>query len=512
MGIQCTFTRDESGSTAPIFALSILAILALVGAAIALSFDARSANNLQATADTAALSGATAFVNSDTPKLEDRLLLAEAAAEEIAIANSDYALTRLGVATQSEDAYGQHTEIEVALEFEPTNPAAHMAGRNANITIERTAKASATWGFPLCTLSLSGSGTGLQTDGNAMLSAQNCLIWTNSMSNTSMSLNGGRVDAKYICSAGGVTNSGTSVSPTPSSSCQQVPDPLESWVSPSHAGSNELDEDEIRDGPRMGNLEQRIEEWAPIARLFSGFVSQRTGMSAEEQVDDGNRILSAMGELDAQNRFIRGPLEGMTVEEVYQMSGLIENVDPSLYANDRYYASATETLTPDTYFGLDIFEGNVRMMPGVYHIVDAPLIVRRRATLDAEGVTIIFHGDRAGFHVLDEARAKIIAPETGETAGFALAENRRASLSELDPVISKLTGNGEIEVIGTIYLPRQIFRISGWGAGQQASPLLQIVAHSIEMADGGMLKIDFDPTKTDVPAAILPERTARLIH
>ena len=77
---------------------------------------------------------------------------------------------------------------------------------------------------------------------------------------------------------------------------------------------------------------------------------------------------------------------------------------------------------------------------------------------------------------------------------------------------SRLAGDGIVDAIGTIYLPRHNFEISGNGSGKQASPLLQIVANTVTLAENGELKIDFDPTQTQVPVGIKPARTARLVN
>ena len=190
-----------------------------------------------------------------------------------------------------------------------------------------------------------------------------------------------------------------------------------------------------------------------------------------------------------------------------------------------------------------------------------PLTVRRRGTLSGEGVTIILSGKTATFSVLDEARLTLSAPTGGDMAGFALVEdvarhdaeqgsngggtkfprfpntgedenenedenedNKQSSFrtssfswsssssSRKRPLRSRLTGSGTINAIGTIYLPHHEFQVSGSGAGEQASPLLQIVANRIVMKENGKLNINFDLTKTQVPAGIKPARFARLVN
>jgi hypothetical protein len=216
--------------------------------------------------------------------------------------------------------------------------------------------------------------------------------------------------------------------------------------------------------------------------------------------------------LDKLGCFNKGAAKGLHVLEVAQILGIIDNVPGSAFGFDTYSTSPTLTLSPGTYAGLDISTGHVRLKPGIYHIVGAPLLVRRRATLSGDGVTIILHGDKATFSVLDEARATLTGPNEGETAGFTIAENRHAKLTGKKAERSRFTGSGKVSMIGTIYLPRQTFSITGNGSADQASPLLQLVASHIEMTDQGALKIHFDPSRTDVPMTIAPAREARLIH
>ncbi|MCH2456733.1 MAG: hypothetical protein MK186_01655 [Henriciella sp.] len=195
----------------------------------------------------------------------------------------------------------------------------------------------------------------------------------------------------------------------------------------------------------------------------------------------------------------------------FDLLALTDNLVNALYVLDRQFDMETDTLTPGTYCGLDIAYGHVRMQPGTYFIKGAPMTVTRKATVTAEGVTIIFTGPGAYLRVSDEARLDLSAPTGGPLAGIAVAERRNTALNGA-PVVSRLTGRGALSIIGLVYLPTQNFFISGSGAGDQSSPLLQIVANRISLRDTGMLRIDFNPGKTDVPVAIQPARIARLIE
>ena len=217
----------------PIFAISLMAILSLVGATIALGMDSRAGNHLQHAADASALGGATAFLNSESPKAEVRLKAAETQAKILAGQNSKYAISDFEIDALTEDAYGQYTNLAVELEFKPVNYFAKFAGDRSTTPIRRRAVASATWGFPLCVLALAENGTAVRVGGNATLSAQNCIIWSNSNAFDSMFFSGGVSESKAFCAAGKTRSlSRASVSPQPETGCQKLPDPLEGFAVP----------------------------------------------------------------------------------------------------------------------------------------------------------------------------------------------------------------------------------------------------------------------------------------
>jgi len=222
-----TYSKDDRGQIAMIFGFSLVAILALAGGAISMSLDSRAAKDLQNAADSAALGGATAFINSAMPKLEDRLALATKQANALAQSNVDYKLTTDVVTAASKDAYGQSVVLKVDLAFKPTNPAASLTGRNGTIEINRHAKAKAVWGFPLCILTLSTTGPGLSVSGDANFLAKNCIVWSNSKASDGMTFTGGTANALSFCSAGGVKRkTEAKVKPLPETKCKPLPIPM----------------------------------------------------------------------------------------------------------------------------------------------------------------------------------------------------------------------------------------------------------------------------------------------
>lgn len=547
----------------PMFVISLVAIVALVGATLALSMDSRASNELQYTADSAALGGAVAFIKAQSPKLEERKQIALKQAQDLANANSEYSLVDLKAVATSEDEYGQYLKMGVELEFKPTNAAASLVGRNANVSVRSRAVADATWGFPLCLLALSETAEAFTTSGNAAFASKNCIVWSNSESLKSFNFEGGYVTAKSICTAGGVFG-GMRAKPAPSSQCRTIPDPLDAWATPTPGNcpsftttsgastsdlADQLDDILLVDFEAVEFTEKYNElmlilQYMPDGNWNSNQQAQARAaaialpaelMSIEAELQNYRSTqdyLRTNGYFDLSGGLIgrygtlqMGPASGMTLYELAQILGLFDNADPAEYADDKYVTVPTVTLNPGTFCGLDISEGHVKFNPGTYFIKDGPLTVRRRATLSGEGVTIVMSGQNAYFGILDEARLNLTAPSGGDLAGFALVEDKARTykstglsfpnlpqLQSQDRPISKLTGSGSINAIGTIYLPRHDFAVSGDGAGQQTSPLLQIVANTIAMTDNGKISIDFDENKAKVPAGIKAERTARLIE
>ncbi len=527
MSLRFRYTSNTNGAAAPIFAVSLMSIVGLVGATLALGMDSRAASNLQSTADSAALAGATAFVSTNSPRVADRLNAASETASAITAGNSDYYITDLSIAPVTEDAYGQHTEIDVNLAFSPANPVANLIGRNATVEIGRRAVAVATWGFPLCILSLNEHDTGLSTSGNANLHAGGCIIWVNSDAHSAMDFSGGDAEAKYFCAAGrNRVSGGAQITPRPHEECNVIPDPLSDWSAPDTTNNPTTlyasSVGEVGSRNKAALLSQLNLVLIDIS-LLPVLIDVRIAVQRGELINEADASLMRaalaaldprrvpQARLDSNGAFSRGPADGLTPFEVAQVLGIIDNADPAEYAGDKYVTSPTLRLEPGSYAGLDIGHGHVEMAPGIYHIVDAPLVVRRRATLTGNGVTIIFHGDEATFSVLDEARLTLTGPESGPTAGFILAEHRDDTPGYIT-IRSRLTGSGTVNAIGTVYMPKHKLSITGNGAADQTSPLLQIVADSVELADEGALDILFAPNETNVPVAIMPEREARLVY
>ncbi|MEO1642614.1 MAG: hypothetical protein AAFR74_04705, partial [Pseudomonadota bacterium] len=419
-------------------------------------------------------------------------------ARKLARSNVDAKLSDIAIESVTEDEYGQSFRMAVELEFKSVNAAAGITGRNANVQMRRRAVAGATWGFPLCVLTLTNRSGGIMMTGGPTLHAPGCIAWNNSNKRNGVMLDGGKTTFKHMCVGrdGRYKLSNTFFGEF-NKKCDPLPDPMENMVIPA-AGSCTR--------PASGRVEVRFN---PPKRLTRNR-RNHPACVADRQSQACKAVNDAF--LHKQQKIELSRTGHRSMEDLKELAR-IDNLDPWFYEDDPTFEYPTKTLSPGTYCGIDIAYGHIKMEPGIYYIKEAPMTLRRRARLTAEGVTLVFTGAYAHLRISDEASMRLIAPEEGPLAGVAIAETKDTKPpSEKAAMNSRLTGMGELFIIGLVYLPTQDLFFSGKGTGEQSSPLLQIVARRLAMADNAVLKIDFDPSSTDVPVAIAPTREARLIE
>jgi len=408
--------RNEGGNIMPIFIICLTAILALIGASLSLNMDSRAALQLQRTTDEAALSGATAFIASNKLKVEDRLQDAKDQALRAAEQNAAYKLSDFDVLAASDDAFKQSIKMAVEVEFQSVNAAAGLTGRNANIDMRRRAVAEAVRGFPLCILTLGETGRGVRLLTSGQLTAENCIIWSNSKDRESISLINGKLVARGICTAGRVKGENRA-SPKPETGCTQIPDPL------------------------------------------AGF------SVAVPQTCDHTRF--------------------------------------------KFRRKRSYTLKPGVYCGgIDAWDmKDVSFEPGIYVIRDGPLRLNAKSPIEIDGVTFLLDGKLSGIAINGDGGVKMRAPVKGETAGIAIAQ-----IVPRTEDIKRAYIQGKLDLQGLLYLPSYHMTIRQGGGGRTKSPYIQMVVDRINLYGNVELNIDFDPTKTELPIVIQPERTARLIE
>ena len=169
---------------------------------------------------------------------------------------------------------------------------------------------------------------------------------------------------------------------------------------------------------------------------------------------------------------------------------------------------ADQNIAPGHYCGgLKIEkEAEVVAERGTYIISGGPLEVTDSASLTGDDVAFYFADDDATFVFKKEAVVELSGPTEGPLAGLLFYENPSAKKDRQ----YKISSNSVRKLIGTIYLPRGIFRAKVSDEGiiplptdplriiGEASTYTIIVANKIEL-EGVNLVINADYAASDVP-------------
>jgi hypothetical protein len=150
----------------------------------------------------------------------------------------------------------------------------------------------------------------------------------------------------------------------------------------------------------------------------------------------------------------------------------------------------TTTLQPGVYCGgLDIEGGTVTLSPGVYILDQGDLDVNGNATvIGTGGVTIILTTSKPDFSTVGNvvinggATMNLVAPSTGQTAGIAIWQDRRAPDSGKD----KLNGGSTMQITGAIYLPSESTTYAG-GQASANTGCTQLIALNITFTGNSQL-------------------------
>lgn len=121
---------------------------------------------------------------------------------------------------------------------------------------------------------------------------------------------------------------------------------------------------------------------------------------------------------------------------------------------------------------------------GVYHIVDGPLKLAGSSSIVGDGVTFVLSG-KATIDIAGTGRAATTPPTSGGLAGFSIVQDRSAPLGG----VSKVSGDGEFNFPGVIYLPRSDLEVAGRALGNVYTPTYAaIVADTIKISGEGALR------------------------
>src|SRR3954451_3288334 len=225
------FKRDSDGSVVSTFALSLVPLVGLVGAAVDYSAASNARTSLQVSLDAALLAGAKDGTTSwaDTALNTFNANLNPKAATNV---HPTFQLT-------SARAYTGTVTATV-----PSNFLGVLGVSGINISATGTATVPpASTGAYYCVMARNRTAqAALQLTGNASITinAPKCVVQVNSSSVRAVDMNGNtRIQSVENCFVGGITKVGNStISPAPDPTCKAIPDPFANYPHPTVGACN----------------------------------------------------------------------------------------------------------------------------------------------------------------------------------------------------------------------------------------------------------------------------------
>jgi Flp pilus assembly protein TadG len=216
--------RDREGSVAATFALALVPVIGLVGAAIDYSAANRARTNLQAALDAALLAGAKdGSANWTTAALN--VFNANLNAKFASNVNPTFQLTSTRAYTARVTAMA------------PSNFLGVLGVSGINVGVSATVTVPPSTGAYYCVMALNRTAqAALQLTGNASITinAPKCVIQVNSSSSRAVEMNGNTyIKSVQNCFVGSVNAVGnSSLSPAPDATCRPIPDPFANYPRP----------------------------------------------------------------------------------------------------------------------------------------------------------------------------------------------------------------------------------------------------------------------------------------
>ena len=146
-------------------------------------------------------------------------------------------------------------------------------------------------------------------------------------------------------------------------------------------------------------------------------------------------------------------------------------------------------------------KAEVSAEPGIYVISGGKLEVGNNASLRGDYVSFYFADDAATIAFKDKAIIELGAPKDGPMAGILFYENPDATEGR----VFEISSDAARKLLGTIYLPKGVFKTGGKGKVADSSAYTIIVANRLDL-DGANLVINagYDSTDIPVPSGVGP--------
>jgi Flp pilus assembly protein TadG len=219
MRLLKSFSGDEKGAIAVIFALALVPILGVSGAAIDYARATQTRGKLQAAVDAAAIAALTFKANTDSQRQVNGTAVFQAN-QPVGVTSTVSVTANNKEATVSANSSVETSFLKVL--------------QIRKIEVSTLAKAVRTKsGPPACVLGLSKTAApAIEVTGNADGEFKNCVLYSNSSGSPAMSIGGSsKLKADGYCAVGWVSSS-NALSPSPQSNCPEVTDPFASVSAP----------------------------------------------------------------------------------------------------------------------------------------------------------------------------------------------------------------------------------------------------------------------------------------
>lgn len=170
-------------------------------------------------------------------------------------------------------------------------------------------------------------------------------------------------------------------------------------------------------------------------------------------------------------------------------------------------------LEPGHYCGGLIIEGDadIEMKPGIYFISGGKFIVKDRARVLGENVSVIMNDITGSIYFNDDASVTLSAPVDGPMAGIVIASHSRCGAKTLTSAFMKIIGEDchqrvfEIKsakvssLLGTIYVPEDRFIVNTTMPVSEQAAFTIILARYVQGQRSPTLVLNTDYAATDVP-------------
>jgi hypothetical protein len=188
-------------------------------------------------------------------------------------------------------------------------------------------------------------------------------------------------------------------------------------------------------------------------------------------------------------------------------------VGPCTYNNYSLSGNKTVTLQPGVYCGGMSFSGpvNVTFAPGLYVIQDG-VISETGGSFTGNGVAFFLTGQGAGMQLSGQADWHIVAPTSGQLAGFAIFLDPSGPTG-LAADSSMLSGQSQLYFEGIVYFPQQQVTVTGTAAALSPSPYTSFIADTLRFVGNGELVINNNTSLTAVPipTALMVQTGGKLV-